>query len=160
MCGFESEEFKATFKWHRTNFRPDEKFDRTLHWHGTVQYIRSVLMELKSQVEFSRYPMHRANQNGVFFRYYAPCITSPFWYENLDGYRFQNVLNTFSTPPAKTLTTFLEFKFLNGEASKFLYDYGGTERTEHRNVRIFNQSKFRGPVLCLRSLNHFVRKEN
>lgn len=58
-----------------------------------------------------------------------PCITSPFWYENLDGYGFQNVLDTFSTLSAKNLTSVLAFKFLNGEASKFLYDYGGSVRT-------------------------------
>ena len=89
-----------------------------------------------------------------------PCVTSPFWYENLDGYGFQNVLDVFSTQSARNLTSFLAFKFLNGEASKFLYDYGSSERTEHRNVRIFNQSRFRGPVLGLRSLNRFVRKGN
>lgn len=54
VCGFESEEFKATFKWHRTNFRPDEKYNRTLHWHRTVV--------LTSQVEFS--PLSYAQSNS------------------------------------------------------------------------------------------------
>ena len=89
-----------------------------------------------------------------------PCVTSPFWYENLDGYGFQNVLDVFSTQSARNLTSFLAFKFLNGEASKFLYDYGSSERTEHRNVQIFNQSRFRGLVLRLRSLNRLVRMGN
>lgn len=33
------------------------------------------------------------------------------------------MLDFFSTQSAKNLTSFLAFKFLNGEASKFLYDY-------------------------------------
>ena len=45
---------KATeFIRHRTNFRPAEKFDRTLCSHGTVQSFRAVHTEPTNQVEFN-----------------------------------------------------------------------------------------------------------
>ena len=37
---------KNSFTEYRTNFRPAEKFDRTLRSQGTVQYFRSVHTEL------------------------------------------------------------------------------------------------------------------
>ena len=38
--------YKVTLTWQRTNFRPVEKFDRSLCSHGTAQYFLSVHTEL------------------------------------------------------------------------------------------------------------------
>ena len=49
----------------------------------------------------------------------------------------------FSTIQAKKLTSRLMLTFLNGEASKFLYSWGGSLSSQHLNARICNRSKIR-----------------
>lgn len=64
------------FTRHRTNFRLAEKYDQTLHSHGTVQYFPTVYTELTNRLNlkfcqrfyhlFMRKVLLWQIQNGVF----------------------------------------------------------------------------------------------